>query len=245
MICQTGWKLASVAKASRCWDIRKVVLVAVFLLGPGTTVGVVGGDYPETTKAMKERYHDEVVAHISYIAFSNKALADEYPNSAYLFKSLAASEAIHARNFKRILEELGGTPPSAGQMQSTPVESTRSNIMRATEVEANEIDHKYPTLLALIKGENHQAAIDNLTWAWQAEKQHRKLLGRMQKAARKWFKFLIAHIEGEHVDYHVCQICGSTLVERPTESCPICGHPASNYRKIPYVAAERQGPGED
>ena len=224
-------------------DILKVLLLGTLLLAPGVTV-CVAADYAETVQALQERHHDEVEAHISYGAFSDKALVDGYPNSAYLFKSLAASEGIHARNFKQILDALGvGVPPE--QPQPRPVESTKSNIMHATGVETDEIDHEYPAILARIKAENHQSAIDNLTWAWEAEKQHRELLGRMQDAAKKWFRFLIAHIEGDFVDYHVCQICGSTLVERPAERCPICGRPASHYRKIPYVSAERAAPEEE
>ncbi|NNJ94358.1 MAG: rubrerythrin family protein [Halobacteria archaeon] len=229
--------------ACRCRHVLKVLLTGVLLLAPGATV-CVAADFTATIQALQERYQDEVEAHASYGKFSNKALAEDYPNSAYLFKSLAASEAIHARNFKRILDSLGVEVPRE-QLQLRPVESTKSNIMHATGVEADEIDHQYPAILERIKPENHQEAIDNLTWAWEAEKQHRDLLGRMQDAAKKWFRFLIAHIEGEFVDYHVCQICGSTLVERPAAHCPVCGRPASHYQLIPYVAAERAEPEEE
>ncbi|MBT8117330.1 MAG: rubrerythrin [Gammaproteobacteria bacterium] len=229
--------------ACRCRHVLKVLLTGVLLLAPGATV-CVAADFTATIQALQERYQDEVEAHASYGKFSNKALAEDYPNSAYLFKSLAASEAIHARNFKRILDSLGAGVPRE-QLQLRPVESTKSNIMHATGVEADEIDHQYPAILERIKPENHQEAIDNLTWAWEAEKQHRDLLGRMQDAAKKWFRFLIAHIEGEFVDYHVCQICGSTLVERPAGHCPVCGRPASHYQLIPYVAAERAEPEEE
>jgi rubrerythrin len=218
------------ADTYRLWTVLKVFLAGTLFLAPGVTVC--------------ERYLDEVEAHLSYTAFSEKALADGYPNSAYLFKSLATSEGIHAQNFKRILDALGAEVPGE-QPQPRPVETTRSNIMHATGVETDEIDKEYPAILARIKPENQQDAITNLTWAWEAEKQHRKLLGRMQDAARKWFKFLIAHIEGDFVDYHVCEICGSTLVERPAEHCPICNHPASHYRMVPYVAAERPEAEED
>ena len=226
------------------WFRRALMVSLIGLLMLPLEAGIcAAADYAETIQALQERYTDEVEAHVSYAAFSDKALADGYPNSAYLFKSLAASEAIHARNFKRILDELGVGVPRE-QLQPRPVESTRANIMHATGVETDEIDHEYPDILARITLENHQAAIENLTWAWEAEKQHRKLLGRMQDAAKKWFRFLIAHIEGEFVDYHVCQICGSTLVKHPAKHCPICGQPSSNYRKIPYVAAERAEPEE-
>ena len=222
---------------------RHALLTGMVLLAQASGVCLAAG-YAETINALKERYQDEVNAHVSYNAFSDRALSDGYPNSAYLFESLAVSEAIHARNFKRILESLDASMSDLSA-QPRKVESTRSNILHATGVEADEIDHRYPAILARIRPENHQAAIDNLTWAWEAEKQHRELLGRMQDAARKWFKFLIAHIEGEHVDYHVCQICGSTLVEQPAAHCPVCGQHASHYELVPYVDTERAVPEEE
>jgi len=219
----------------------KAILIITVLLSQVLTTCLADTAYPNTVQALQERFHDEIEAHVSYAEFSKKALQEGYPNSAYLFKSLAASEAVHARNFRRILGELDSQVPSKKPPQRE-VGNTRSNIMNATGVEANEIDHKYPDLLEHIKAENHKTAINNLTWAWKSEEQHRKLLGRMQDAAKSWFGFLIAHIEGEVVDYHVCEICGSTLTEKPSEQCPICKHPASHYRKIPYVAAERAEP---
>lgn len=231
------------ADAKRFRLALRALLTGAALLAQ--TAGVcMAAEHPETINALSERYQDEVGAHISYNAFSEKALSEGYPNSAYLFKSLAISEAIHARNFKRILESLGAWAGDA-PVQARPVESTRSNILHATGVEADEIDNRYPAILARIQPERHQDAIDNLTWAWEAEKQHRELLGRMQDAARKWFRFLIARIEGEYVDYHVCRICGSTLVEKPAERCPVCGRQADHYEKIPYVDAERSVPEED
>lgn len=230
--------MAAMMDDHRYRTVLRTLLIGLTLCAQWSTARAAEATYPATTAALQARYHDEVEAHVSYAEFSKRALADGYPNSAYLFKALAASEAIHARNFRRILEELG-VKVAGDRPPPRAVESTRTNIMAATAVETNEIDHKYPDILAAIKEENHGDAIDNLTWAWKSEKQHRKLLGRMQDAAKRWFKFLIAHIEGEAVDYHVCQICGSTLDERPATQCPICLHPASNYHQIPYVAAER------
>lgn len=224
--------------ANQFQALLKALLVGVLLITPWLPAQAAESEYTATVEALQERYLDEIEAHASYGAFSTKALEDGYPNSAYLFKALAASEAIHARNFRRILQELGAPIPP-DEPEPRKVGSTRANIMNATAVEANEIDHKYPQILASIKPDNHQEAIDNLTWAWKSEKQHRKLLGRMQDAAKRWFKFLIARIEGEELDYHICQICGSTLTELPAKQCPICGHPASHYRKVHYVDADR------
>lgn len=188
--------------------------------------------YPHTTEAMQERYADEIRAYHNYAMFSQKAIKDGYPNIAYLFTSLAESEFIHARNFRARLLELG-TEPRLISGLDIKVSSTKSNLNAAVTVEANEIDYKYPDIVKLISPENHQQSIDVTTWAWQSEAQHRNLIIKMQKNVVRWWGIVSSKIEEHPVTYYVCQVCGSTLVEIPKEACPICGHPASEYKQIP------------
>jgi rubrerythrin len=188
--------------------------------------------YPHTTEAMQERYADEMRAYHNYAVFSQKAVEEGYPNIAYLFTSLAESEFIHAHNFRARLLELGTKPRPVSGLDAK-ASSTKSNLNAAVSVEANEIDHKYPDIVKLISPENHQQSIDATTWAWQSEAQHRKLIIKMQKHVVRWWGIVSSKIEERHVTYYVCEICGSTLVEIPKETCPICGRPASEYRQIP------------
>jgi rubrerythrin len=113
------------------------------------------------------------------------------------------------------------------------VGSTRENIDEATTVEADEIDRAYPAIIERISPEGHEQAIQTITWAWKAERQHRDLILRIQSAARKWFGILVSRIEGEPNRYYVCGICGSTLTEHPEHQCPICGRPADHYVEVP------------
>lgn len=198
-----------------------------------------GGDRPETIAAMQERYADEIRAHQQYGAYARHALEEGYPNIAHLFRALAHSEAIHARNFGRVLEQLGAKPEAPElDVQLT---TTRDHLEKATAIEADEIDVQYPSVLARLQSEGHQAAIDNTTWAWQAEKQHRDLIIKIRDVASTWFGLLVSRIEGEPRHYHVCQICGSTLDEPPVAMCPICRHPAAHYQEVPWQpGAERK-----
>ena len=214
-----------------CAIQKRVSLLTLFLLSLLILPGAVSaGSYPLTIEALQERYADEITAHRKYSAFAQQACTEGYPNIAHLFKTLASSEAIHGRNFKKILKQLGAKPTGGGG--SIKAGSTRSNLKQAATVERDEIDKTYPGLLQQIKGENHEAAIRNITYAWKAEKQHRDLIVKLQKASSKFFGMLVKRIEGEDSHFHVCQVCGSTLLEKPAGKCPICGRPASKYREI-------------
>jgi rubrerythrin len=191
--------------------------------------------YPQTIEALQERYADEVRAHQEYGAYARHALQEGHPNIAHLFRTLATSEAVHARNFAELLKELGATPQAP--RVDPRITSTRDHLQRATEVEADEIDTQYPTILEQVRPEGYEAAIEKITWAWEAEKQHRDLIIKIRDAASIFFGLLVNRIEGEPSHYHVCQVCGSTLDQPPAKGCPICGHPASEYREIPWVAA--------
>lgn len=199
------------------------------------STGAVGAQtaFPLTVEALQQRLADEITAHTKYNAYADRACSEGYPNIAHLFKGLATSEAIHARNFKRLLEELGAKPAMAGAAHTPEVWETRHNLKHAAEVERDEIDNEYPGILERIEPEHHEAAIANITFAWKAEQQHRDLIVKLQNSVMRWFGLVVKRIEGEESHIHVCSVCGSTLDELPEGACPICGRPASSYREVP------------
>lgn len=188
-------------------------------------------EYPETISVLQTLYQDEVLAFNNYQAYAKKAIAEDYPNIARLFISIATSESIHARNFKDQLSALG-TPAEELPELEVAVLSTRKNLKFATAVELEEIDKKYPQFIEQITPENHAEAIQYITYAWEAEKQHRDLLKRIKSGTGIFFGLLTEKIEGSPSPYFVCQRCGSTLTELPPATCPICKGPAAEYKEI-------------
>ncbi len=186
--------------------------------------------YPQTIIALQQRYADEVVAHQKYGAYARHAVEEGYPAIAQLFKALAASEAVHAGNFSRLLRALGQEPvvPSP----RIELSSTREHLRQAATVEADEIDQEYPAILEAIGGEGHDEAIRLITYAWKAEQQHRELILKIKKGASWFFGMLVSKIEGSPSRYYVCQVCGSTVNELPTAHCPICEHPPDQYQEV-------------
>lgn len=215
---------------NRCLII--VPLIAICFGGSYSLADTPQATYSNTIASLEKRYVDEVTAHGKYNAYAQRAIEEDYPNIAHLFRALAASEAVHARNFKTLLENLGVEVKVPAKLKFE-VQSTKINIREATTVEANEIDKEYPDILKSISSENHEDAILFITYAWKAESQHRDLIHKIRKASKRWFGMVAERIEGEPNRYYICQYCGSTLTELPTQMCPICEHAASEYQEVP------------
>ena len=190
--------------------------------------------YPETIAALQVAYRGEIQAHLNYMAYAQKADSENYPNIGHLFVSLATSESIHARNFKKALSDLGVDVKEMPKPE-IKVSSTKENLKNATQVELQEIDQKYPQLVEKIKPENHEAAIRNISYAWESEKQHRDLIQKIQSGTGILFGVLTRTIEKTPTRYFVCQNCGSTLVELPKDICPICRGSVSEYKVLERI----------
>ena len=190
--------------------------------------------YPETIAALQVAYRGEIQAHLNYMAYAQKADSENYPNIGHLFVSLATSESIHARNLKKALSDLGVDVKEMPKPE-IKVSSTKENLKNATQVELQEIDQRYPQLVEKIKPENHEAAIRNITYAWESEKQHRDLIQKIQSGTGILFGVLTRTIEKTPTRYFVCQNCGSTLLELPKDICPICKGSVSEYKVLERI----------
>jgi len=189
--------------------------------------------YRETITVLQTLYQDEVRAFNDYKAYAQKAASEKYPNIAKLFMTLSVSESIHAGNSKKLLSDIGAKAEEIAGFEPQ-VSSTRKNLKLATAVELEEIDRKYPQLIKQITPENHATAIQYITYAWEAEKQHQQLLKKIKSGTGIFFGLLTQKIEGSPSPYFVCQNCGSTLTEIPETTCPICGGATANYKEIEW-----------
>jgi len=187
--------------------------------------------HPETTFGLQRAYQGEIQAHLNYLAYAEKAKSENHVNMTYFFFSLAASEAIHARNFKQILFDLGAEVKDSPRPE-VKILSTQGNLKAALDFELEDIERRYPELLEKIKPEKNEAAIRNVRNAWESEKQHRDLIHQMQRGTGLFFGMLAKKIETTPVRSFVCQVCGSTLFELPKDACPICNSPSSSYKEL-------------
>ncbi len=210
-------------------------LAALALPRPLWSVEDPASAYKETIAVLQMLYRGEIEANLRYKAFEARALKEGHVNIAHMFAAIAASEAVHADHFSGLLVKLGVQPDSpealAGQLHITTA-STKENLRYATDVELAEIDVRYPEYLQRIKPENNSSAVKRITYAWEAEQQHRELIKDIQSGTGMFFGMLAARFRSTKTRYFVCQNCGSTLTVLPSEKCPICGFPLSWYKEI-------------
>ena len=187
-------------------------------------------NYRETISVLQELYKAEITASKTYSEFTQKAEEEKYYSVSRLFSALSGSETVHARNFKNILNGLGVEANNFPD-PDTKIADTKTNLKWALKVELSEIDTNYPKLIKKIKLEGNKRALEDITYAWKSEMQHRDLIKKMKSALRFFFGKIVDKLK-EAKDYHVCQRCGSTVFKLPEKFCIICGSPVSMYKQI-------------
>ncbi len=205
---------------------------ALAFVHSGIRVLAAPAQYPETIEALSRAAGAEMTAHLRYVGFAGQAHDEGYRGVAYLFTGLATSKLIHAQNYHRILAQLGESI-DFGAARQTKIDDTQTNLISAAEAELNTIDNVYPEILQRLASEHLDAAILNVTYAWESHKQHRDLIAKILRWSPSFFESVAKKIDGRTDKLYVCAICGSTLHEVPSEQCPICRFEVSHYRLIP------------
>ena len=187
-------------------------------------------NYPNTILALKKSFKAEMMAHKHYLGYVKKALEEEYPNIAYLFYAFSLSEKIHADNYKRIINELGGAVENISAAMD--ISDTRSNLKRAAEKELHKIKTFYPEALKILETESCEQAIVSCMYSLKSHRQHKEKVKEIKKYSGLFFGSVARRIEGVHFDFHICRICGSTIDKKPESPCEICNRSVGNYKKI-------------
>jgi len=187
-------------------------------------------DYYQTISALQQLYNSKIIASITYSELAQKALEERDYSLACLLSALSKSGSIQARNFIYILNYLG-----VG-MENFPkpdikISDTREDLKFSLAVELSEIDTYYPKLIEKIKPERNEKALEDITYAWEVEMQHRDLLKKMGGSLWPPIGKIIDNLKKTQ-EYHVCQRCGSTVLKLPEKSCIICESPASMHKQI-------------
>jgi rubrerythrin len=180
---------------------------------------------------LKDAYLSEMAAHKHYIAYSKKAVIEEYPNIAYLFSALAVSEKIHANNYERIIASLGASCEKS--KLKIVISDTQANLKKAAEKEIDKIKKIYPDFLAKLEKESHDQAVINCMYSWKSHRQHEEKINEIIMYSDMFFGPMAKEIEGMKLDFHICEICGATIDESPKTPCDICNYPVYHYQKVP------------
>ncbi len=188
------------------------------------------GWFPVTKAVLKAGYEAEMIASENYIRCSRKAVEEKYPNIAYLFTAFAASEKIHALNYKRILAALGTKLEEP--VFNTQILDTRKNLINASEGELKKIRETYPDFFVKLQKESHDQAVISCMYSWKSHQQHQEKISEIRKYSEDFFMLVAKRIEELKLDFHVCGICGSTIDGAPAAPCDVCNYPDYHYHRI-------------
>lgn len=160
-----------------------------------------------TEQNVKDALAGESQAHIKYLAFSEKAAAENLPNIARAFKANAFAEQVHATNHLKTLAGIG---------------TTTENLAAAVGGETFEVEEMYPAYINVAELQGEKMAGIFLRAAMAAEKVHAAVYKKAKEAMDKG-----GDLEAKAI--HVCTVCGFTMEGDAPDKCPICGAPKEKF----------------
>jgi rubrerythrin len=178
-------------------------------------------DIRSTVGDLKIAYRSETVTRAKYAAFARRADSEEYKDVAQLFRAVAESERIHARNHAAVLNRLG-VKPAAGVYTKTPG-TTGENLRDAVEGESRECDAMYPAMIQRAGAEEQADAVRSMLYALNAEKQHAALYEQALERLRP---------RPTGSAYHVCPTCGATYANAAPPTCPTCSMAGVRFQRV-------------
>ncbi len=163
-----------------------------------------------TSENLQAAFAGESQANRKYLAFAEKADAEQLPMVARLFRAAAEAETIHAHAHLRAMGA---------------VKSTAENLQQAVEGESFEFKQMYPGYIAQARSEQAAAALTSFKNAMAVEQVHYSLYLEALDAVRSG-----KDMAGHRV--FVCGVCGNTVLDEPPEKCPVCGAPKARFKQV-------------
>ena len=163
-----------------------------------------------TETFLKDAFAGESQAHMKYLAFSEVAEREGFPNVAKLFRAIAYAEQVHATNHARTLGL---------------VNKTMENLQAAMDGENFEVDEMYAAYDVVAKLQGEKGAEKSIHYAISAEKIHAEMYSNAKKQVGKG-----KDIEVD--DVYICPICGFTHIGTPPDFCPVCKAAADKFKKF-------------
>lgn len=174
-----------------------------------------------TVENLQAAFNGDSNAHARYLAFAKKADEEGYARVARLFRAVARSEEIHARNHAEVIKALGATPKA--EVKAPDVKTTAENLTAAIAREINDRDTMYPEFVTTARAARRTDAVRTLNLARQSEVDHARL-----------FQLALGNLEFWRVaktPFYVCGVCGYTSETLPNK-CPVSFTPKEKFETI-------------
>lgn len=163
---------------------------------------------PELEQILKQAFAGESKAYVRNLAFSDRAVKDQYPQIARLFAAVAEAERVHAAEYLKFLEGVVG--------------DTEDNLKQAFDNELRAKEDIYPDMIKKAYEAGRKDVVWSLIRARDVEGRHAKL----------YKDALQAMVSEREVVYHVCQVCGYVAEDSAPDLCPVCKSPREKFKEI-------------
>lgn len=161
-----------------------------------------------TADNVHKAYVEEAKAHVRILKFAERAEKDGFPQIAYMFRAVAASERVHASRHYGLLE--GG------------VGDTDENLERAFQAEMGIAEVEYRRMLTEAHEDEEKVAALIFSQAREVEESHAGL-----------YKRAMDHVIWERsTTYQLCKVCGYVADGGAPENCPVCEADRSQFQKV-------------
>ena len=164
----------------------------------------------QTQDNLGAAFAGESQANRRYLFFAKKAEEDGQTQVARLFRAAAEAETVHALSHFGVMGDFG---------------TTRDNLKAAVGGENYEFTEMYPGFIEQAKADGNSRAEVSFIRANEVEKVHH---GLFQQA----LETLEASSQLEDKPYFICQVCGNTVLGEAPLTCPICGAPRSQFKRV-------------
>lgn len=151
---------------------------------------------------------------IRYLLFSDQADKENLPNLARLFRAIAFSECIQARNYYLKLSHLEEQFVTSTVVIAGFGDIRNSILSACTEVDF-EITDIYPSYREIARSQGEKDIEKYFTWTYLIERLHKKLFRKAKEAIDK-------NSDGESKPLHACRVCGYIRAGEIPNKCPVC-----------------------
>ncbi|MBD3212340.1 MAG: hypothetical protein GF311_07015 [Candidatus Lokiarchaeota archaeon] len=181
---------------------------------------------------LKEALNGESNAKRKYELYAEKAMEENHPEIAHLFKAVSFAESIHIKNHTRALSLLIDSEANLDEFVHVDevalrekIGDTVSNLEDAIEGETYETKQMYKQFEKNAKSLGNEVAELSFSLARDAEEVHADLFSTYSKHLTKGKSIAKRKI-------YVCKICGNVEFEEPPENCPVCDHSKTFFEEI-------------
>lgn len=201
-----------------------ITLLSMIGLAAGSAAAADPPHVRHTIDNLQTAYQNELNTETRCKAFAQRADQEGYPQVALLFRAVAASKAVCALRFSRVVQGMGARPLS--DMQAPEAKTTAENLRAAITSESYERDALYPAFIERAKQDGSNKAITAFISAIAVKNGHGVLFADALKDLPSWRS-------GER-QLGVCRRCGFTTVETPkvVKKCPVCGEWRRRFEEV-------------